>query len=420
MNNPLCPGIFLPRHERTDIWISLKYERLLEFCFRCGIIGHTDVHCETNKVVLTNEFGGKFTAFGEWLHSGNDKIPPGIYDKPSVMPVPALMQAGPMLEETPPALVQYAPMVNVVVPEMETAVQCEDNPRTAGIENLARSRISTGNQSGEVSSFARLLEHALKNACRDSKASTSLSHMDTFLDGASKQFALETKPGHLVGPYNHTNPQSPVNIQLIKHLPTVQPNVLIEPTVSNVDCPSTDPLEAHQLTLSIQSHVLCSLEPPLNNPTPHATNHSEHHGTKYKNNFPIFPKVVIPDPLSPTLVNPAAPTPIKQADPHSNPTNQTTFSQDLISQVNLGTHDLKRKDHPKSPCTTPKKKRHEDDRLDVKVLSFGNSNYLLMRLVYYTRMWKAKKLLLLWLRRRDCTCLLRHHEDYWMELSRDL
>ncbi|GMY32808.1 hypothetical protein FCV25MIE_28086 [Fagus crenata] len=236
------------------------------------------------------------------------------------------MQAGPMLEETPPALVQYAPMVKVVVPEMETAVQCKDNPRTAGIENLARSRTSTGNQSGEVSSFARLLEHALKNACRDSKASTSLSHMGTFLDGASKQFALETKPGHLVGPYNHNNPQSPVNIQLIKHLPKVQPNVLIEPTVSNVDYPFTDPLEAHQLTLSIQSQVSCSLEPPLNNPTPHATNHSEHHGIKYKNNFPIFPKVVIPDPSSPTPVNLATPTPINQADPHPNPTNQTTPS----------------------------------------------------------------------------------------------
>uniref|UniRef100_A0A2N9FEW4 CCHC-type domain-containing protein n=1 Tax=Fagus sylvatica TaxID=28930 RepID=A0A2N9FEW4_FAGSY len=141
VNNPLCPGIFLPRHERTDIWISLKYERLPEFCFRCGIIGHTDVHCETNKVVLTNEFGGKFTAFGEWLHSGNDKIPPGIYDKPSVMPVPALMQAGPMLEETPPS----------------SGTICPD-----------------GNQSGEVSSFARLLEHALKNACRDSKAIRAL------------------------------------------------------------------------------------------------------------------------------------------------------------------------------------------------------------------------------------------------------
>lgn len=33
VNKPLCSRVFLPRHERTDIWISLKYKRLLEFCF---------------------------------------------------------------------------------------------------------------------------------------------------------------------------------------------------------------------------------------------------------------------------------------------------------------------------------------------------------------------------------------------------
>jgi hypothetical protein len=41
LNAPLSSGIFLPRNNLSDIWVSLKYERLPECCFRCGIIGHS-------------------------------------------------------------------------------------------------------------------------------------------------------------------------------------------------------------------------------------------------------------------------------------------------------------------------------------------------------------------------------------------
>ena len=53
--NPLSPGIFLSRGDRNDIWISLKYERLPDFCFWCGIIDHTDTFCEASRVVLSND-----------------------------------------------------------------------------------------------------------------------------------------------------------------------------------------------------------------------------------------------------------------------------------------------------------------------------------------------------------------------------
>jgi hypothetical protein len=40
VSGPLCLGIFLPQNDRNDIWISLKYERLPEFCYQYGVIGH--------------------------------------------------------------------------------------------------------------------------------------------------------------------------------------------------------------------------------------------------------------------------------------------------------------------------------------------------------------------------------------------
>ena len=71
-----------------------------------------------------------------------------------------------------------------------------------------------------------------------------------------------------------------------------------------------------------------------------------------------------------TLVNPTAPAPVQQADPPPNPINQTAPPQDPANQEELGTHDLKRKEHPTSPRTTPKKLRYEDVRLEVSGSQF--------------------------------------------------
>ena len=99
ISEPLCPGIFLPRNDRNDIWISLKYERLPEFCFRCGVIGHCDSLCDSVQTLLSNEFGFMFPAYGEWMKIDNDKVPPGIYIKPPVVlhcnvPVTAVEECG--------------------------------------------------------------------------------------------------------------------------------------------------------------------------------------------------------------------------------------------------------------------------------------------------------------------------------------
>ena len=377
VNKPLCPGVFLPRHERTDIWISLKYERLPEYCLRCGILGHTEVHCETNKVFLTNEFGRKFPAFGEWLHCGNDKTPPGIYEKPPIT------QAIPVLEVMVPDQVQNASLVQVAVQASETAGHCEDTPRSTEKDNLVHPSTAAG--MGEVLSFARLLQHSHKDACPANRASTSMSHINMPINSASYDFGHGPKNSYSVGPPKHSDPQRPVNTHQTSH-PSMDPTkvlpeptisnevspikVLIEPTKSIKDSPFTDPPDAQQFNLSIQSQVPCTLEASLYQIRPHTTNSTEPRDTEDKTNFPISPKAVsAPTPLFEPEIQPSSPinpanqptfAPAIQAETPPNPINQTPTPPVPAIQEVSDTPALKRKEHPDLPTTTLKKLRCED------------------------------------------------------------
>jgi hypothetical protein len=81
ISKPLKPGFFLPRKDRDDLWIGIKFEKLPETCFSCGIIGHVAKDCNFATTMLSNQFGFKLQAFGDWLSSNNDGSPPGIYDR---------------------------------------------------------------------------------------------------------------------------------------------------------------------------------------------------------------------------------------------------------------------------------------------------------------------------------------------------
>jgi hypothetical protein len=80
---PLISGMFLPRSDLNKLWLALKYERLPEICYNCGIIGHDSKVCNLSRVMILNQFGFKFPAFGDWLRSENALLPNGIYEKTS-------------------------------------------------------------------------------------------------------------------------------------------------------------------------------------------------------------------------------------------------------------------------------------------------------------------------------------------------
>ncbi|KAK9997641.1 hypothetical protein SO802_022327 [Lithocarpus litseifolius] len=82
IEQPLLPGIFLPRPKLDDLWVSLKYEKLSIICYTCGLIGHDEKDCNNEIYKLQNPFGAIFEAAGSSLRPENDHIPIGVYNKP--------------------------------------------------------------------------------------------------------------------------------------------------------------------------------------------------------------------------------------------------------------------------------------------------------------------------------------------------
>ncbi|GMY39382.1 hypothetical protein FCV25MIE_34626 [Fagus crenata] len=150
-----------------------------------------------------------------------------------------------------------------------------------------------------------------------------------------------------------------------------QPKIMLEPM---------DPHETHQFDLSLQSQVPSTAEPILAHLSSHISINTKSLDTKYQTNLPLSHKAETSATKFPAPVNQAATphslvsqaatphtqinlttaTPEFQADPPLELVNQTAPPSNLDIQAEFGIHDLKRKDHPDSPTSIPKKSRLED------------------------------------------------------------
>lgn len=61
--NPLKHGFFLPSPNLSDVFISFRYEKLSDFCYNCGRIGHTFSMCP-HETMLEGDH-----QFGSWLRA---------------------------------------------------------------------------------------------------------------------------------------------------------------------------------------------------------------------------------------------------------------------------------------------------------------------------------------------------------------
>lgn len=61
---PLVPGFFYRCPSSEDVWVQFKYERLIEFCFTCGRLGHASLNyiMPVSEREPPNIFGPKMKA----------------------------------------------------------------------------------------------------------------------------------------------------------------------------------------------------------------------------------------------------------------------------------------------------------------------------------------------------------------------
>nr|POE65786.1 hypothetical protein CFP56_38256 [Quercus suber] len=66
VEDPLMSGFFLDRNARPNLWIRFKYERIAEFCFKCGRLGHLKARCLWADAEVQSNSKEPF-GFGPWL-----------------------------------------------------------------------------------------------------------------------------------------------------------------------------------------------------------------------------------------------------------------------------------------------------------------------------------------------------------------
>ncbi|KAH7855081.1 hypothetical protein Vadar_021032 [Vaccinium darrowii] len=71
ITKPLKKGFLLKRDRKEDLWIKLQYERLSEFCYVCGRLGHTQNECKETRVTE-----GAKMEFGSFLRAELSNMDP--------------------------------------------------------------------------------------------------------------------------------------------------------------------------------------------------------------------------------------------------------------------------------------------------------------------------------------------------------
>ncbi|KAK4263571.1 hypothetical protein QN277_028964 [Acacia crassicarpa] len=65
LQKPLAYGFWMPRPDGRKTWITIKYEKLQTFCYKCGKIGHDNCICQSEK--LMSCYKPEEPRYGAWL-----------------------------------------------------------------------------------------------------------------------------------------------------------------------------------------------------------------------------------------------------------------------------------------------------------------------------------------------------------------
>ena len=72
LSKPLLRGTMV-RIAGAGKWIAFKYERCPDFCYNCGIVGHSERSCKEKRSLGGNNAENQY---GPWLRAGNTRISP--------------------------------------------------------------------------------------------------------------------------------------------------------------------------------------------------------------------------------------------------------------------------------------------------------------------------------------------------------
>ncbi|KAJ1427622.1 Zinc finger, CCHC-type [Sesbania bispinosa] len=53
VKKPLVTGFWVPRKDLPKTWVLVKYEKLQDFCYKCGVIGHDPKQCKKEKLLAS-------------------------------------------------------------------------------------------------------------------------------------------------------------------------------------------------------------------------------------------------------------------------------------------------------------------------------------------------------------------------------
>ena len=56
LDKPLCRRSQIKSPEGDIVWVAFKYERMVSFCFNCGLTGHEEKYCDKPRNTITQDY----------------------------------------------------------------------------------------------------------------------------------------------------------------------------------------------------------------------------------------------------------------------------------------------------------------------------------------------------------------------------
>jgi hypothetical protein len=114
IEDPLPTGFILHRPPKAPALISYQYERLSDFCYDCGRLGHQSFHCpEMPNSTIKGKYGPKLKARPAFLNRVETLLPTHRHQQSGTTTSPApKLHATPPVDSSPMASLSYSPQLS--------------------------------------------------------------------------------------------------------------------------------------------------------------------------------------------------------------------------------------------------------------------------------------------------------------------